>query len=336
MTIEFNCGNCGKNLQAPEEKTGKTGKCPDCGEPIIVPEPALNSPPPENPFAYEDEESPYAAPPREIETPCPMCGASVSSRASTCPSCGEVLASETSGTTGFSSGHLVSVSNVISTAWARYEQQRGITIGGVLVVGLISFGGRVLSEAAAIVNPALGGLIVLGAALLNLWVGLGLARLLLKVARGEQVELELLFTGGPYFGRALLASIVYFLVVFVIAVVAILLMVLLASAVGAAAFVIAPVFIIGLLVFGMMFWWYQYILVDIDPPGISCLSLSREIMAGNYLAVILISICSSLIAAIGFFVCVVGLIFTVPFSALIMAVTYDHLTGGHDRFDQNY
>lgn len=189
---------------------------------------------------------------------------------------------------------------------------------------------------AAVINPGLGGLINLAALVLNLWASLGLASLLLKVARGEPAELEILFTGGPYLGRALLATLVYGLVIMVIAIVAILIVALGVNALGPAALIVSPVFAVGVWILLMMFWWYEYILVDINPPGISCLSLSREIMSGNYVAMALISICSSLIAMIGILLCFVGLIFTVPLSALIMAVAYDQLTGGHERFGDKY
>ncbi|MBI4614535.1 MAG: serine/threonine protein kinase, partial [Planctomycetes bacterium] len=38
MTIRFSC-SCGKHISAPDTRAGKPGKCPQCGEPIVVPMP---------------------------------------------------------------------------------------------------------------------------------------------------------------------------------------------------------------------------------------------------------------------------------------------------------
>ncbi|MBD3673686.1 MAG: zinc ribbon domain-containing protein [Planctomycetaceae bacterium] len=338
MTIEFNCHNCGKPLQTPEDKAGKTGKCPDCGEPVTVPGTTFASPP-VNPFEIEAEPSPFASPPHNANELCPMCGASISPQAVHCPECGEQLSSphpESSEPTQFSSGHRISVSDVISVAWARYEQQRGVTIAAVMISFLISGAGGAISSAVKETDPALGGLVNMASTLFNLWIGLGLSRLLLNVARGETAELRLLMSGGTYYGRALLSTIVLLLVMLVVFGVVALIVGLLAAVVGPVSLLVVPVLIVLALRIGLMFCWYQYLLVDVDPPGISCLSLSREIMGGNYLSVALIAVCSVLIASVGLLLFLVGFIFTAPLAALMMAVTYDHLTGGHKPFAERY
>ncbi len=49
MPIVFNCPHCGKQIKAPDGAAGKTGSCPACKGPCLVPAP----PPP--PPADDDE-----------------------------------------------------------------------------------------------------------------------------------------------------------------------------------------------------------------------------------------------------------------------------------------
>ncbi len=40
-TVKFECGGCGREIQAPAGGAGKTGKCPFCGYGNVVPNPAV-------------------------------------------------------------------------------------------------------------------------------------------------------------------------------------------------------------------------------------------------------------------------------------------------------
>ncbi len=54
MTIAFQCQGCQKDIKAPDEATGKRGKCPFCGHSNFIPSPAAQND--ELDFAPTDEE----------------------------------------------------------------------------------------------------------------------------------------------------------------------------------------------------------------------------------------------------------------------------------------
>jgi len=71
MSIEVHCEACGARFAAPERSAGKSGKCPQCGAPIVVPQPdAQASQPPapvEEPLAdLLDEEFSVDEPPAPV------------------------------------------------------------------------------------------------------------------------------------------------------------------------------------------------------------------------------------------------------------------------------
>lgn len=89
MPVSVQCGECGKNLRAPDALAGKTAKCPLCGAVISVPGTSVTG-------TIEDEivelvdavEAQDVSPNRR---PCPMCGEMIVATAVKCRFCGEVL-----------------------------------------------------------------------------------------------------------------------------------------------------------------------------------------------------------------------------------------------------
>lgn len=64
--IKWSCA-CGKHLSAPAEKAGTGGKCPQCGERIVVPGPATTPPPgAAGPGPRRPEPAPAPAPRRRL------------------------------------------------------------------------------------------------------------------------------------------------------------------------------------------------------------------------------------------------------------------------------
>jgi DNA-directed RNA polymerase subunit RPC12/RpoP len=94
--IEFKCGQCGAEMEAPQSQAGGVERCPQCGSPNRVPKPArpaavAHEPPAELsqaaatvPHAGHVSNGPAARPgSRE----CPFCRQAVDPRASRCPHC---------------------------------------------------------------------------------------------------------------------------------------------------------------------------------------------------------------------------------------------------------
>ena len=98
MSIEFNCPNCEKFLKTDESKAGARAKCPGCGQPITIPQPAGAAAP-----AADDEwgdEADWEAESYGAELPpatgsdtrpSPICGEQIKTAAVRCRFCGADL-----------------------------------------------------------------------------------------------------------------------------------------------------------------------------------------------------------------------------------------------------
>ncbi len=95
MTIEFHCPNCQKLLRTRDDKAGSKAKCPGCGEPVSVPSAGDAPEDPIEDFDDGAEEYDWGGTEESFPPPgmiaCPMCGESISARASACPHCGEAV-----------------------------------------------------------------------------------------------------------------------------------------------------------------------------------------------------------------------------------------------------
>uniref|UniRef100_A0A7C2P3P9 Uncharacterized protein n=1 Tax=Schlesneria paludicola TaxID=360056 RepID=A0A7C2P3P9_9PLAN len=76
-----------------------------------------------------------------------------------------------------------------------------------------------------------------------------------------------------------------------------------------------------------MFWPYVFVLVDEDPPGIECLSRSKDYTAQNWGAVFVLVLAAFAINLLGVCALGIGLIFTAPLTSLMMAVAYCKMSG---------
>lgn len=337
MTINFECGNCGKQLATPDDKAGKTGKCPDCGEPVSVPRPQSEYQA-EDPFDFGEIASslPPIATGRSMRS-CPMCGAQVSSTDQSCPACGEELKTETAGKPSgqFSTGNRVDIGEVFSMGWQRFQEQMGTVIAAVLIAGFANAGINMVMQLAlsGLNDPVVGVfLLQIVSFLFNTWIYLGVFKLALSVARGERVEVSEVFTGGKFFLRGLAINILNPLILLVtVGPFAALCVWLAVNDSEPFALILGiPTVIWGIYV-GMSLLWAMYVLIDTDSTPISCLKMSWDMMQGNYIAVFVLNFLGAVLIMLGFLMCCVGALFTAPLVVIIQAVTYDHLSGGADR-----
>ncbi|MEX1097079.1 MAG: hypothetical protein WED34_13610 [Planctomycetales bacterium] len=134
---------------------------------------------------------------------------------------------------------------------------------------------------------------------------LGQCILLLNVARGRPARIGDLFAGGPYFLRMIGNSIPF----------------VLALAGGLILLIVPGIFVL------VMLWPYMYVLVDQNPPGIGALKRSIEITRGNWLHVFLLFLVNIGLGLIGFLMCCVGMLFTIPLGQLLFAVAYCRMVG---------
>lgn len=221
---------------------------------------------------------------------------------------------------GERSHQIIDAGDVISTSWAIFKVDYGITIGAVFLANILMQVFAQAQNVLSVIAEALRQqgddstasiLIVLAYCCIPVsfavqcFVQLGQARLLLNVARGEQAQISDLFSGGRYFWRMFGATILFSLMV---------------------GFGMLACLIPGI-IWAMMYFSYVYALVDEDPRGMQCLSLARAAAKDNLGAILVLFIASIGINILGFLMFCVGIIATVPLTALILAVAYCKMTG---------
>jgi hypothetical protein len=79
MTIQFNCVQCQKAIETPDDSAGKKCRCPDCGQVMSIPDPEVpigqSFDPGINPQkSSENSANPYSAPPAPSMPPHPPTG----------------------------------------------------------------------------------------------------------------------------------------------------------------------------------------------------------------------------------------------------------------------
>ncbi|MDB4638089.1 MAG: hypothetical protein P8M30_08820 [Planctomycetaceae bacterium] len=345
MTIKFNCGGCGKSLKASEDKAGKTGKCPDCGEPILVPLPERSSEP-ENPFTQDESPYSFQAAPKPTE-PCPMCGTAVPSSASSCPACGESIDEQfTDG--GFTPGQKIRVGEVLNSVTQSFSHNFGLAVGGLLMHIVNTFGisivggmGLFASFTLVFISPiltVLAAIIVYAAIILaNIWLSIGIIIFFLKLIRNQRAQITDLYTGSPFLGRTILCNLLLAVISLAIAIPGVIIMIA-AVASGEPALFAVGYFVIGIgsFIVSLMLMWSVPNLIDLDCDVLTAVSNSRRMMSGNYLSVILLGIIGMAALFVGALLFGFGLIVAIPFVMMLYATTYNHLCGGQQTFRENY
>ncbi|MEZ6058579.1 MAG: hypothetical protein R3C01_17910 [Planctomycetaceae bacterium] len=91
MAIKVDCQHCGKTLTAKDSAAGRTAKCPNCGEPVVLPK-ADEIYDAEDDFGSLGEaEDDFPSSIGDNQKPCPMCGEMIASVAKKCRHCGEIF-----------------------------------------------------------------------------------------------------------------------------------------------------------------------------------------------------------------------------------------------------
>jgi hypothetical protein len=309
MAIEFRCTQCNKLLRTGDDTAGKEARCPACGGVVPIPSATAGSggslPRPGDgqfgaagwrPSFPADSGNPYQSPgPLAPENAIPR-------------------------------GKL-DFGDVFSRTWNLFKMDWGTCLVVVVIVMALNFA----AGAVAGFVPILGNIVSF---LFQVWIGIGQAMFFLKKARGQPVEISEIFQGAPYFGKILVVTILLTAVFAIILTVCVLPMVLIGIAIGSEETTLALV-VAGLLVALVPFCYvqlvtflFEYLIIDRNVGIIESLTMSRDLMAGNKLTLLMILIVFGLVGgAITLLTCCLGCLVVAPYFAMMTTVIYLIVTG---------
>ncbi len=301
MPIEFRCLQCGKLLRTGDDTAGKQAKCPECG--AVMPIPGETGPKPEMIRDWQDTPSSPFGPSSAAENPYQSPAAFPAAPAWAVPA-GEIRPTR------------IGFGETLSRAWAVFSDSWLVVLGAFLLMLLVYFAGYfVMATIAAGIGIAiqdrdaariLAQAAQFGAALLSLWLNIGLQLFALGVARGEQPRYGLVFAGGPRLLPVIGCFLLTGLVVF-----------------GGTLLLVFP----GV-IFLMMLSQAQLLVIDRQLGVLQAMSLSAKIMAGNKLLVMGIWIITGVLAYLAVLVtCGLGLFAAAPYLLILKIVIYLSASG---------
>ena len=332
MAIEFPCPHCTQLLRVGDDSAGKTAKCPKCnglakipggdapasfGPPegsLGAPLPSSLGPPSPSPFGEAPAKNPFSD------------AGAASNPYSSQPKFGapdSYINPYTSPQIAYQAPlfqdvpitpQVVGVEPILSYAWQLWQQHLGLLLGVTVTIVAISY---VVGFMIAIPQIALSqnGEIELARTvywvgqifnnLVQLYLGIGMYQIALKMARRLPVQYTDLFGAGPVFFPVLGAYILYFIASFF----AILLLVV-------------PFFILIL-----MCWPYYFLLIDKKTGIIESFSVATTITKNNWGTAILLALLSVGIFILGVLALCIGTLFAAPLINLLWAVAYLMMSG---------
>lgn len=322
--IDFRCGQCGKLLRTPDDAAGKQAQCPSCG--LVQPVPAAREPVAGNiPF-----QEAIATPPASTN---PYAGAAYSI---------DIAPGGEWAPPGFAPINL-DLGEVLRRSWAIFRNRWGaclgtfaLGIGGVLMLYLAVIAGIVLVislPGRELFTVPIGIAVGLVCMLLLLVLGIGIISAMLKIARGQELTAVDYYGGGAclprFFGGWLIWTVIQYGTMLACLAPALILQVTgrigveasLLSLGGNLLYYVVSTWLM------LLFWMAPLLIVDQGAGPINALERSRQLTRGRRLVLFVIGLVATLIYIAGFFACLVGALFTAPFSMLMGIVVYLAITG---------
>jgi uncharacterized membrane protein len=334
VTIEFQCGHCHKPLKTTDEKAGRQAKCPGCGGVIEIPSVEGNfiSELSHTTLESTSSDSATSIPLVFSKTkPCPSCAEDVEVFASRCQFCGVQLQkgqSELRRPQFSSDFSPFPPDEVIVEAWRIFLEQLGLLVGSFLATSILTFVALMISATpfalaemffnrdevvGAAIAACVGVLLSLAALGFAVFLQCGYLKMLLKVTREQTAEFGDLFTGGPYFFRMLLNSILFSLF----------------FSAGLMMCVVPGV------LFAFMFWPFAHLVIDDDGPGLYSLTRAKQLTDRNWGSLFIVFLVAIACIFAGYCTCLIGLIVAVPFVNLLYTVAYDRMSRQVDHLKQD-
>ena len=196
------------------------------------------------------------------------------------------------------------VGGSLHDAWGALNRRPGLMIGSALLYGFLNFivWGFFQAMVASDEHGASGFVAMIGWAFSAL-MNSGLLLMMLRIVRGENPPIEVLFAGFPKTLSILLAGLL----------------------VGMAAFLGTLLFIIPGVIVALGLAMYRLLIMDRGAGGIQAIEASWRMMRGYKLQYFLLVLASLGINLLGFLCLGVGLIVTIPLTAAAKAAFYNRI-----------
>lgn len=245
-----------------------------------------------------------------------MCGETISATAERCEFCGESL----DPSSGPARPRVIEFSDVFNTAWERFKERMGMAVVGNLVAGIVTLVSMVpivgvfitimilAEQSGGDPNPMLFLWLIptfVIALAVIIFMTPGMTLFYLQLARGEDVEIGTIFSGGRFFVKTAICGALFALMV---------------------GFGFLLLIIPGIIL-GLRYWPYIFVIVDEDPPGLECFSRSAELTQGNWGSVLLLGIAGMLMNMAAQAICGIIQLFTQPFNTMLFATAYAKMSG---------
>ncbi len=304
MPIEFRCTQCHNLLRVPDESAGAQARCPKCSAIITVPASgsAGGPEPSDNPFAElgqrpadqsagNESVNPYSSPASGYDQPH-VTGAMGH----------EMVATP------------VDAGSVINYAWEVWKANLGLLVGVTVVVFVISIGfGAVQGFVETIfahqgneeVGVLIGFVLSVCGNLVQMFLEIGKALIVLKLLRGEPAEFSELFNGGSVFLSVLGASILAGI----------------AIVVGFLACIVPGILLL------LFFWPFYWLIIDRKAGAIESFGMAYQFGKANAGTTFVLWLASFGIMLLGVLACLVGILFAAPLVSVIWGAAYLMMSG---------
>jgi hypothetical protein len=236
------------------------------------------------------------------------------------------------------------VEAILSHSWSVFRERMGLCLGAFwgstgITYAILTVLVSIVGAASGARNPAAINLVFqliffLFLVFLPLWLSIGLTIVMLKLARRQEATFGDLFSGGRFILTMLGAGALACLAVWAVVIVAMIPVGLAALAFrqdSRAAPILAILAVVcgvgASLVLGTRLVPLAYVIVDRDPGVLGAFGQTVRLTAGREWRIIALVLLASAIYLGGFLACGVGVIFTLPFVVLMLAVMYVAMAG---------
>lgn len=299
MPIEVQCPRCAARLHVPDEAAGAQAKCPHCQEVFRVDgveeatAVAPPTPPPvtpaNDPYAgLAETTNPYADPPKSSQPDNPYAPPETDDTYEVATQLGRV-----------------DPGMALQLSWDLLKANLPILVtthGAFLLIQLVFQ--LISSVAEQNGQPFAVMAIALGSTAAQWFLTIGLIIVTLQVARGQQPEFGVMFSGGPWFARVAVANLLFGLMV----------------GLGFVLFIVPGIYL------ALRFWPFQYFIIDRDCSISESFSLAGQFTEGNKMSCFALGCIGVVVFLAGLLMLCVGLFFAYPVIMMMWTVAYLMMT----------